>query len=185
MEQLLCENKGFRYFKADTFESSMLTPIIKNLLHKAENEWDDYDEVYHCCHLIEAIRRYPGMKTDFHYIKKGGENIGIGLITHGLIHIPLFFPENFRFSDPRESVLVFNYFHISPEGRGTGGFWLKDIILPHYSGRGFTSLYVKSSHPRVFTLYGRLGENIGEYISRSDNGLQTRPGKIFRIPLTR
>ncbi|HGM3506378.1 TPA: hypothetical protein ACKOR7_000943 [Clostridioides difficile] len=42
---------------------------------------------------------------------------------------------------------------------------------------------VKSSHPKVFTLYNRLDKCIGEYISRSDNGLYERIGKMFRISL--
>jgi hypothetical protein len=36
------------------FQSQYLTPIIQNLLFKAENQWDDYDEVYHCNRLIQG-----------------------------------------------------------------------------------------------------------------------------------
>lgn len=57
MEWLLHEDKGFNYYVADAFESNMLVPIIKNMLYKAENEWDDYNEAYHCCQFIEAVRK--------------------------------------------------------------------------------------------------------------------------------
>ncbi|WP_238917474.1 hypothetical protein [Clostridium sp. YIM B02555] len=38
------------------FKSEYLTPITLNLLSKVKNEWDDYNEVYHCCKLIEAVK---------------------------------------------------------------------------------------------------------------------------------
>lgn len=183
MKQLLYENKGFNYSVADTFDSNMLVPVIRNLLNKAETEWDDYDEVYHCCRLIESVRKNPTMQMDFHYIKKGQDTIGIALITRGIIDTSLFFPKGFHLADPADSILVLNYFHISTEGRGTGEYWLRDIIIPHYAEKGFISLYVKSSHPKVFSLYGRLGESIASYESESDNGLHHRSGKIFKISL--
>lgn len=183
MEQLLNEKGGLRYLVSDTFEGSMLVPVIKNILYKAENDWDDYDEVSHCCRLIEAVRKDPDMKMDFHFIKRGEDTIGAGLITYGAIDMQLFFSGAFSFTDPIGNIVIFNYFHIAPEGRGTGEYWLRDIILPHYYGKGFTALYVKSSHPKVFSLYGRLGTVVGEYRGKSDNGLYTRQGKIFRIPI--
>lgn len=183
MEHLLHKEGDFQFLITNTFDGKMLIPIIKNLLHKAENEWDDYDEVYHCCHLIETVRKNQNMKMDFHILKKGEDNIGIGLVTHGIIDMPLFFSDTMRTLDAAENFLVFNYFHISHDDRGHGTHWLRDIILPYYQAKGFVAVYIKSSHAKVFSLYNRLGESIGEYESKSDNGLWTRPGKIFRVPL--
>ena len=185
MGQLLCKENELEFWVTDTFSGKMLTPIIKNVLDKAENAWDDYDEVYHCCHLIESVKRDPKMTMDFHYISRGQSIVGVGLVTHGLIDVPLFFPDTVQFSEPIERMLIFNYFHIAPEGRGNGERWLRDIILPYYYGKGFEALYVKSSHPKVFSLYERLGRQIGEYSGQSDNGLLMRPGRIFRIPVKR
>ena len=182
---LLCEENDLEFWVADTFSGKMLTPILKNALYKAETAWDDYDEVYHCCHLIESVKRDPKMVMDFHYFSRVQSIVGVGLVTHGLIDVPLFFPDTIQFLEPIDKILIFNYFHIAPEGRGNGEHWLRDIILPYYYGKSFEAFYVKSSHPKVFSLYDRLGQQIGEYSSKSDNGLQIRPGKIFRIPIIR
>lgn len=183
MEWLLSKNKEFRYCVADAFEGNMLTPIMKNMLYKAETEWDDYNEVYHCCQFIEAVRKNPFLNTDFHYVKKDKDTIGIGLMTYGEMNTLTSFPADFNLPGSTENVLAFNYFHVSPEGRGIGECWLRDIILPYYAGKGFASVYVKSSHSRVFSLYKRLGESVASYKSESDNGLYQREGKIFRILL--
>lgn len=183
MEHLLRQRNGLDFRVSDTFSGKMLVPIIQNVYEKAENDWDDYDEVYHCCQLIETVKQNPAMTMDFHTIQKEDAVLGIGLVTHGTIDLKHFFPDISIVTDPVEKILVFNYFHVAPEGRGNGESWLRDIIIPHYADKGFLALYVKSSHPRVFSLYGRLGEKIGEYSSRSDNGLYLRPGKIFRVPI--
>lgn len=183
MKQLLYENRGFNYSVTDTFESDMLVPITRNLLYKVENEWDDYNEVYHCCQLIETVRNSPEMKMNFHFIRNAQQTVGVGLITYGVIDMHIFFPDSFTLNEPMESTLIFNYFHICAEARGTGEHWLRDIIIPYYKEKGFVSLYVKSSHPKVFSLYGRLGECVGQYESKSDNELHVRSGKIFRIRL--
>lgn len=81
MEWLLSENKEFRYCVADTFEGKILVPIMKNMLYKVETEWDDYNEAYHCCRFIEAVRKNPSVKMDFHSVKKGEDTIGVGLVT--------------------------------------------------------------------------------------------------------
>lgn len=52
------------------FQSQYLTSIIQNLLFKAENQWDDYDEVYHCNRLIQDVKKTKNMNMDFHIMKK-------------------------------------------------------------------------------------------------------------------
>lgn len=79
-------------------------------------------------------------------------------------------------------MVIFNYFHIASEGRGNGSFWLKEVILKYYQGKGMKKAYVKSSHPKVFPLYQRLGSQIGSYTSFSDNQLFERQGKVFELP---
>lgn len=185
MHSLLKKEKELEFWVADTFSGKMLSPIIKNTLYKAENGWDDYDEVYYCCRLIENVKKNPDMTMDFHYITCGENVIGLGLISYGKIDTSLFFHTDFQPQEPLDKILIFNYFHVAPEGRGNGEHWLRDIILPSYNGKGYEACYVKSSHPKVFSLYGRLGQQVGEYSCKSDNGLYIREGKIFRIPLGR
>ena len=164
------------------FKSEYLTPIIQNLLYKVENEWDDYNEVYHCCKLIEGVKSNKNMNMDFHIMKKDEKYLGIALITSGMIDYSLFFKELINIEEEDSKVLIFNYFHISKEGRGNGERWLKKIIQ-YYKEKNYKAIYLKSSHPKVFSMYNRSGKEIGEYSSKSDNNLFERKGKIFKISL--
>lgn len=183
MEQLLAEEQNLKFLVTDKFASNMLIPIIKNVLHKAETDWDDYNEVYHCCRLIELVRQTANIQMDFHYIKKAQDILGVALVTKGIIDLPMFFPTNISVEDSPQNILILNYFHTETAGRGWGEHWLKSIIFPYYQDKNFLTLYVKSSHPKVFSLYDRLGSSIGIYKSSSDNGLYARSGKIFKINL--
>lgn len=174
---------GCDFYLTDTFWGELLAPVIKNLLWKAEHDWDDYDEAAHCCRLVERVRQKPEMQMDFHYIKKDGVHVGLAAVTYGEIDKQLFFPLDIDLPDALNKIIMFNSFHVSAEGRGNGEHWMRDIIIPHYAAQGFWALYVKSSHPKVFSLYGRLGEVVGTYTSKSDNGLFEREGRIFRVPL--
>lgn len=53
--------------------------------------------------------------------------------------------------------------------------WFKNII------KYYKAIYLKSSHPKVFSMYNRLGKEVGEYSSKSDNDLVEGKGKIFKI----
>ncbi|AQR95868.1 hypothetical protein [Clostridium saccharoperbutylacetonicum] len=164
------------------FKSEYLTPITLNLLSKVENEWDDYNEVYHCCKLIEAVKSNENMNMDFHIMMKNEKYLGIALITSGQIDYKLFFKEPVHINENDNEVLIFNYFHISEDGRGNGEIWFKNIIQ-YYESKSFKAIYLKSSHPKVFSMYNRLGTEIGEYSSYSDNNLFFRKGKIYKIML--
>ncbi|MFC9601679.1 hypothetical protein ACFTQL_28460 [Peribacillus butanolivorans] len=76
---------------ATEFNSKYLTPIIQNLLFKVENEWDDYNEVYHCCNLIEKVRNNNDMNIDFHVMMKDEKYLGIALVNKGIIDYKIFF----------------------------------------------------------------------------------------------
>lgn len=183
MDTLLRTDGEVSFWMSDIFRGELLVPVVENLLCKAKSGWDDYDEVYHCCRLVEQVRQGKGMEMDFHFLKRREEHVGLGLVTRGALEGSLFFPAGMALSDAMDKSLVFNYFHISAPARGNGERWLREVILPHYRDKGYQALYVKSSHPRVFSLYGRLGRDVGGYTGQSDNDLYERPGRIFRIPL--
>lgn len=174
---------GINFGVTTEFNSKYLTPIIQNLLFKVENEWDDYNEVYHCRNLIESVKNIKDMNMDFHIMMKDKKYLGIALVSKGNIDYNIFFKEPIPLKENNNDVLIFNYFHISQEGRGNGQLWFKDVIMPYYKSKNFKTMYVKSSHQKVFSLYSRLGEEIGEYTSNSDNQLFVRKGKVFKITL--
>ncbi len=173
----------FIFSAAQCFQTKFLCPVADNVKYKLEHGWDDYNELHHCCRLIHEFQQRPGLIMDFHTMTRNGEYLGLAIVSHGNVDREMYASSGIHFSEEQDAILLFNYFHISPEGRGNGEFWLKEIILPWYAAQGYTAMYLKSSHPLAFPLYERLGAAIGSYTSKSDNGLYERHGKIFRIPL--
>lgn len=185
MEKILVQKESLEYGVINEFSGQFLVPIIKNVLQKAETNWDDYDEVYHYNKLVQTVQSSQQMVIDFHFIRKEQVVVGIFMATHGKLEHDLFFTTDTKLFSDSDKVVIFNYVHISPDARGLGRHWLKDIILPFYQKSGFTNAFIKSSHPKVFSLYGELGEKVGDYESNSDNNLHKRYGKIFKIELCR
>ena len=111
------------------------------------------------------------------------EQLGMVLMTHGAIDRDIYACSGLSISDPLDQVALLSYFHIAPSGRGNGTFWLRDLIMPFYADQGYTAVYLKTSHPRAFPLYDRLGAVIGNYTFPSDNGEHMRVGRIYRLPL--
>lgn len=179
--EIINEVNGISFGISKEFKSEYLTPIIQNLLFKVENVWDDYNEVYHCCQLIESVKNDNKMNMDFHIMMKDEKCLGICLITSGTINYKLFFKDSIDMAEEDEEILIFNYFHISKEGRGNGERWFREVIIPYYKAKGFKAIYLKSSHEKVFSMYRRLGREIGEYTSISDNNIFERKGNIFKI----
>lgn len=180
--EIINSANGIDFGVSKEFQSQYLTPIIQNLLFKSENQWDDYDEVYHCNRLINWVKKNKDMNMDFHIMKKDEKYLGIALVTSGKIDYSLFFKEEIDIEEKDSEILIFNYFHISKEGRGNGEVWFKNIIK-YYKEKNYKAIYLKSSHPKVFSMYNRLGKEIGQYSSKSDNELFERQGKIFKTIL--
>ncbi len=180
--EIISEINGINFGISKEFKSEYLMPIIQNLQFKAENEWDDYNEVYHCCKLIEDVKNNKNMNMDFHIMRKDEKFLGIALVSSGIIDYKMFFKEPIYIDEDNKDILIFNYFHIAKEGRGNGELWLKKIIQ-YYKAKHYKAIYLKSTHPKVFSMYNRLGIKIGEYSTSSDNKLFERKGKIFKIML--
>ncbi len=182
MTTVLHRKDGLEFCFSPAFEGRFLLPVLDNIRDKIlHGAWDDYNEAYHCSRLIHEFSRTPGLTLDFHTLRREEEILGIAVLTHGAIDPLIYAESGISISDPVDQVVLFNYFHISPAGRGNGSFWLRDLILPFYADQGYTALYLKSSHPRAFPFYDRLGTAIGRYATPSDNGEYRRDGRIYRI----
>lgn len=173
----IASHNGFDFVVSDVFKGEYLNALIDNLKVKYQNNFDDYNEVYHCNELIHKLQKDPDIKVEYHLMYKDKQCLGIAVISSGKIDSIKFFDQEFFKTNDNDIVL--NYFHISPLGRGNGTYWLKEIILPYYQNKEY--MYLKSSHPQAFSLYQRLGQEIGSYTTVSDNGDFKRNGKIFRI----
>lgn len=183
MKRILQTEGEQEFWVSDRFEGEMLSPVILNLLDKAQKGWDDYDEVYHCMQLIEQMRANPEQQMDFHTLCRCGQTVGLCLVTRGKDIPQTFLKREVQDGIPAEKRLMFHYFHIAPDARGCGEHWFKEIIQPYYAAQGFAAIYLKSSHPRAFSLYARLGSEIGTYTARSDTRQNLREGRIYRIDL--
>lgn len=180
MRKILFEDTSDIFSVSDTFEGTMLLPIIKNLQDKAEHGWDDYDEVFHCMQLIHAAEEREDIRMSFHTFHRDGVCYGILLISEGEIGGLPYFKDQLE-EELTESAIVLNYFHICPEGRGVGRKWVQLILMPYLKEQGIKKILVKSSHPKAFSLYERLGRQIGEYTSMSDTGKFEREGRIYEL----
>lgn len=184
MTAVLYTKDDLEFCISDKFEGRFLISMLENMKEKALNDaWDDYNEVHHCCRIIHEFSQTPGLTMDFHTMRRGGNQLGVAIITHGRIDPCIYARHGLHISDPVHEVGLLSYFHISPEGRGNGTFWLRDLIMPMYADLGYTALYLKSSHPKAFPLYERLGAVIGHYTQPSDNMVHQREGRLFRLPL--
>ncbi len=173
-----------KFYVSDTFEGIYLVSLLENMKEKLIHDgWDDYDEVHHCCKIIHDLSRTPGLTIDYHILCRSGQHLGMVMMTHGNISPNIYKTSGLIISDPTGEVLLLNYFHIAPGARGNGTFWLRDLLMPLYASKGYTTIYLKTSHPRAFHFYDRLGAVIGNYTFPSDNGIYQRTGRIYRLPL--
>ena len=79
MRQLLRQEEGREFWVSDRFEGRMLRPIAENLLDKAEKNWDDYDEVYHCCRLVESAAREKYLFMEFYTLEQAGREQNLSI----------------------------------------------------------------------------------------------------------
>lgn len=173
----LAKDNGFVFMVSHEFKGEFLSPLIDNLKVKYQNNYDDYNEVYHCNKLIHVLAADKDVNVDYHVMYQGPDCVGLALISTGKIDAIKYFDQPLFNKDAANIVL--NYFHVAPNARGNGTNWLKNIILPYYQDKDY--LYVKSSHEKAFSLYERLGQTISSYESMSDNNKFKRNGKIFKI----
>lgn len=176
---VLYKEGNLKYEVVSHFEHRFLDPVQQYVSWKLNNEWDDYNEFYHATQLMENLKKTKNVWFDSHTLTKEGKLKGFLLIVGGKITS---LEDKYTIQKEEESVLL-KYFHIVEKGKGYGSFWLKSVILPHYSSRGFKNLYVNSSHPDSFPFYSRLGSKIADYTKASDNGLYQRSGNSFLINL--
>lgn len=177
---LLRKEEEYRFELHHTFKGEYLSPVIMNLNDKFIHHYDDYDEVYHCNQKIYQISALLNVTLDFHVLYKNDRCIGIALISHGQLDSEILLDQKGLIDIPSQSI-VLNYFHICEKGHGLGTKWLKEIIFPYYQDASKKSMYLKSSHSKAFPFYLRLGQKIGAYETKSDNGLFIREGQIFKI----
>ncbi|MFV0394244.1 MAG: hypothetical protein ACK5LC_07600 [Coprobacillaceae bacterium] len=177
----LHQKSNFYFNISNSFKSQFMIPVFNNCIIKAKEEWDDYNEAYHFSQLVNTLQQNKDITTDYHYLLKDDSYVGIMMISYGSNNTTnMSLPNSIHM---KQNSIVLNYFHISQEGRGNGEYWLRNIIIPYYKNKGFKTLYVKSSHSKVFSLYSRLGVEIAQYQSISDNNIHVRSGKVFEITL--
>ncbi len=120
MTTVLYEKNGFEFCFSDRFEGKFLLSLLENMKEKILNEaWDDYDELHHCCEIIHDFSQQPGVVMDFHTLRKGNEQLGMVMMTHGAIDRNIYACSGLSISDPLDQVALLSYFHISPAGRAS------------------------------------------------------------------
>ncbi|MEM9981248.1 MAG: hypothetical protein AAF734_02055 [Bacteroidota bacterium] len=160
------------------FDSRLFSPIGKYVNWKLENDWDDYNELYHSMNYIENLKDIDGIWYEIHTIEKNMDIKGVLTIVGG--DIEKLGIEN---SLDMNNTILLKYFHIVEKGKGYGRSWLNSVIFPYYFEKGYNKVYVNSSHPKSFDFYKRIGTEIKDFTKKSDNKLYDRRCKSFLITI--
>ncbi|MFD2827086.1 hypothetical protein ACFSYG_11420 [Leeuwenhoekiella polynyae] len=167
-----------KFILHQSFSSPLFSPISNYVSWKLENNWDDYNELYHAVNYIENLKQTAGVWFDIHTLERKGSIIGVLTVVGGELEKLGIEGE----ADLKETVLL-KYFHIVEKGMGHGSYWLNTIIFPYYSSKDYAKMLISSSHPKSFNFYNKLGKEVKHYTKRSDNNLHERICKTFLINL--
>lgn len=170
---------------AEDFEKAqmLLFPIQDFVNEKIKNNmYDDWNEFEHTKKnlqdLEEAVLNNSGDTVCVYYLKDGDKVVGFNFVLAGNCAIKQFVQEN-HFST-EEKACQLRSLHIIKEYRGAGIRWLENIFVD-LARQGIDTVYLTSSHNRMFPFYDRLGERVGTYVGISDHKLYQRLGYIFKI----
>lgn len=174
--KVLQEIDNIKFTLNQNFNYSLLTPVGDYVNWKISNDqWDDYNELFHVSKLIESLSQNLDLWFDTHNIIKNNKIIAVLLIVGGNIK---------RIEgkyELEEHSLLLKYLHIIEKGKGLGSYWLQNIIIPYYKKQGFKQIYVNSSHQKSFPFYKKFGTSIASYEQMSDNNKFKRKGECFKI----
>ena len=177
---LLSEKEDIQFLVDPTFNINYLYPVQKFVEWKLENNcWDDYNELFHACQLVELLKKEESVWFETHLIVKNEVVIGSLIIVGGEIAKL----ENKYSIEDQEHSLLLKYFHIVEKGKGYGSQWLKSVIFPYYREKGYRQIFVNSSHKDSFPFYARLGNLIATYEQPSDNQIYTRRRNSYLIKI--
>ncbi|MEM7511021.1 MAG: hypothetical protein AAF388_08825 [Bacteroidota bacterium] len=174
--KIIGTREDIQFVLHNTFEPKLYLPVGAYVNWKLENEWDDYNELFHAIKYIESLKETEGVWYEIHNLEKNHEVRGVLTIVGGELD-KLGIDHNLDTS----TTLLLKYFHLMDKGKGYGSYWLTSVIIPHYAARGFQSIRVSSSHPKSFPFYEKLGTEINSFTKKSDNQLYERSCKTFLI----
>ncbi len=64
------KDNDLKFILHTSFQSKLFSPIGRFINWKLENNWDDYNELYHAINYIEGIKRIEGIWYEIHIIEK-------------------------------------------------------------------------------------------------------------------
>ncbi|MEM8901488.1 MAG: hypothetical protein AAGC85_25485 [Bacteroidota bacterium] len=176
--KIIGTREDIQFVLHNTFDPKLYLPISAYVNWKLENEWDDYNELFHAIKYIQDLRNLEGIWYEIHTLEKDHEVRGVLTMVGGVLE-KLGMEQGLDTS----TTLLLKYFHLIDKGKGYGSYWLTSVIIPHYTARGFQSILVSSSHPKSFPFYEKLGTETNSFTKTSDNQLYERRCKTFLISL--
>ncbi len=159
-----------------SFNPKLFLPIGNYVNWKLQNNWDDYNELFHSLNYIENLKQTEGIWFEIHTIEKNNEIKGVLTIVGGHIN-QLEVDDNIE----NKNTILLKYFHIIEKGKSYGSYWLNSVIIPYYFNKGIEKIYINSSHPQSFNFYNKIGNEIKTFTKKSDNHLYERVCKTFLV----
>ena len=102
----IASHNGFDFVVSDVFKGEYLNALIDNLKVKYQNNFDDYNEVYHCNELIHKLQKDPDIKVEYHLMYKDKQCLGIAMISSGKIDSIKFFDQEFFKTNDNERFII-------------------------------------------------------------------------------
>ena len=72
-----------KFILHQTFSSPLFSPISNYVSWKLENNWDDYNELYHAVNYIENLKQTASVWFDIHTLERKGTIIGVLTVVGG------------------------------------------------------------------------------------------------------
>ena len=160
-----------------------LAPARDFLREKLEDGmYDDWNEAERTEKWAKKALDTADGRLLIYYLEKGGEVVAsaFALCESSITRADL---EKNGVTTPKQGFAHVTCIHLKRElrGKGRGREFLQKEVFADLRAQGIDKIYVKSSHPKAFALYERLGHCIAHYTEESDHGLYLRYGNIYEI----
>ena len=187
MEEITYKKMNIKKIEDFSNLKKLLKPVKDYVEEKKNNGmYDDYDEYNNTMAWIENRKNFILEGKDIltaYYIENSNlDTVGIIFSVTGNATITKFI-ENHQLEVEKGNPCQLVCFHIDKNYRGIGKKFMEQYVFEDLKEKEISTVFIKSSHNKALSLYGKLGEKVGTYIGLSAHKLYQRYGYIYKINL--
>lgn len=187
MEEITYKKMNIRNIEDFSNLERLLKPVKEYVAEKKiSGMYDDYNEYDNTMAWIENRKNFIIEGEDrltAYYIENSKlDTVGIIFSITGNATIPRFMA-NHELEVEKGNPCQLVCFHIDKSYRGIGKKFLTNYVFEDLKEKQISTVFIKSSHNKSLSLYEKLGEKVGTYITLSAHKLYQRYGYIYKIIL--